>query len=255
MKNKIILLITILIGNTTIFAQSNGVTWDKRAYLPFEVIDSIANDKLKVWLNRDSEVANFSLERPKPAILPTPKTLTKGEFETTQQFEARVAAAQKQYDSEVARLVKLHQDEKLKYQQALREYELGLDLEKKRRQAASTEKYWQYVYQAFAQELGEPNLKLIKYNADLGVFYAVLTSSKSRFSQWLEVRVPLAHAKSLQNNADQVLPVLYFSKDIKNQLIISSAHVRFGKHKYLAKLIDKPDNLSNTVKATIVSKP
>ncbi len=253
MKNKIILSL-LLVSSLSVFAQ-NGATWDKRSYLPFEVIASIADTRLDEWLNRPSEVPKFSTKKPVLPALPAAKTLIKDQFETTQQFEARVSIAQKNHDARIIKLQKKYQNEKSTYNQAVKEYKLSLEIEKRRRQSSSQDQYWKYVFEAFSKELGEPTVKLIEYNADLGVFYTVLTSSRSLFSQWLAVRVPLEHARNIQNNADQLLPVLRFDKNTKNQLIISSAHITFGKHKYPAQLIDKPDNLSKVIKETVSSKP
>ena len=256
MNRKITFFVTAfsLISSIAVFA-ANGATWDKRSYLPFEVIASIADSKLDGWLSRPSEVPEFLLKKPVLGIAPKPETLTKGEFETTQQFETRVALAQRNYDAKILKLQKKFQRGREQYNQAVKEYKLSLEVEKRRRQAAAEDKYWQYVFEAFSKELGEPTIKLIEYNADLGVFYAVLTSSRSLFSQWLAVRIPLEHARNIQNNADQVLPVLRFDKNTRNQLIISNAHVTFGKHKYSTQLINKPDNLSKVVKENINKKP
>lgn len=255
MSKKTIFVISVLglfVGLNV--SAASGATWDKRSYLPFEVITSIADSKLDEWLNNPSNIPKFSLSKPVLSKTPSPKTLTKGEFETTQQFETRVTVAQRNYDANILKIQKQFQREKAQYNQAVKEYKLSLEVEKRRRQSDAEEKYWQYVFEAFSKELGEPTVKLIEYNADLGVFYAILTSSRSLFSQWLAVRVPLEHARNIQNNADQLLPVLRFDKNTRNQLIISNAHITFGKHKYSAQLINKPDELSKVTKETIGSR-
>lgn len=249
---KIIISILLLCGLSAY--ADNSATWDKRAYLPFEVIAAIADARLEEWSERPSELSKFSLKKPTWPEYPKTKTLTKGEFETTQQFEARLAIAQRSYDTKVIKQDKKYAEEKANYAKALQEYKLSLEVETRRRQAQSQDKYWEYVFEAFAQELGEPLIKLIEYNADLGVFYAILTSSKSLFSQWLAIRIPLDSARSIQNDADKLLPVLRFDKNTRNQLIISNAHITYGKHKYSAQLINKPDNLSRVIKETVNSK-
>ena len=253
MKKRIVFLALLFSSFSTL--AGDGATWDKRSYLPFEVIASIADARLDEWLNRSSEIVRFSLSKPSLPELPKEKTLIKNEFETTQQFETRVSIAQRNHDALIIKLQKKYQNEKSNYNQAVKEYKLSLEVEKRRRQSHAQDRYWKYVFEAFSKELGEPMIKLIEYNADLGIFYAVLTSSRSLFSQWLAVRVPLNHARNIQSNADQLLPVLRFDKNARNQLIISNAHITFGKHKYPAQLINKPDNLSKIIKETVSSKP
>ncbi len=253
-KKNIYLVLIFAFINSQVMANS-GAIWDKKSYLPFEVISSIANNRLIEWLNRPSEVKLFSLAKPVTPAIPAAPTLVKNEFESTQQFEVRVDIAQKKYNNNVNILQQKFQKQKANYNQAVKEYNLSLEVEKRRRQSLAENKYWEFIFTAFSTELGEPTLKLIEYNADLGVFYAILTSSRSVFSQWIAINIPLSNAKNLKENPSQVLPVIKFDKDANNKLIIASIYVAFGKHKYNAKLItNKPADLSKVVKERIVSK-
>lgn len=250
----IALLSAPLIFSATSSFAVTGAIWDKRSYLPFEVISSIADKRINKWINRPSEITDFTLRRPLSPVLPAPKTLIKKEFETTQQFETRVAIEQRNYDTKVLKLEKKYNLAKSHYSQALKEYKLSTEIENRRRKAASIDLYWKYVFEAFSEELGEPLIKLIEYNADLGIFYAVLTSSRSLFSQWLAIKVPLDQAENIQSNADQLLPVLRFDKNTRNKLIISNAHVSFGKRRFPAQLVNKPNELSKKVQETVSSQ-
>ncbi len=252
-KTIFLTLIFTFIGSQVI-ATDNGATWDKKSYLPFEVISSVANNRLVEWLNRPSEVKLFSLEKPKVPKVPKVPTLIKSEFESTQQFEIRVDIAQKKYNGAVNVLQRKFQKQKNNYNQAVKEYNLSLEVEKRRRKSLAESKYWEFVFEAFSIELGEPTLKLIEYNADLSVFYAILTSSRSVFSQWVSINVPLSNAKNLKENSSQALPIIRFDKNSNNELIISNISVAFGKHKYRAKLINKPADLSKVIKETLEDK-
>lgn len=254
MSIKNIFLVFILVLTSFNIIAKNGATWDKKSYLPFEVISSIADNRLEEWLNRPSDVKSFSLKKPVLPTIPKAPTLIKDEFETTQQFENRVVVNQKQYDKKIIKIQQEYQKQKENYNQAVKEYNLSLEIENKRRVSSARDIYWQFVFEAFSKELGEPTLKLVEYNADLNIFYGILTSSRSIFSQWIAINVPLSNARNIKNNQEQVLPVIKFDKDINNDLIISGIYVTFGKHKYNAKLVDKPIDLSKTIKETIKSK-
>lgn len=219
---------------------------------PFDVVNEISETKTQNWINRPTEVKAFSKKVPEKPSEPFPVIIQKGEFETTQDFQDRIA---KDEQTRLDKITKLENDysEKIKtYNNSVLVYNSAIDAEKIRRKDAYSTKYWQFVHITLRDVLGNPEISIYQYDADSQIFYAVLSSDKSSLNHWAKIHVPIEQAKFVKQNAATAKPVLSFVKNSNNRLHISKMLVKAGDNEYSTTFINRPN--FNTAEHIIRSK-
>ncbi len=223
----------------------------------FSIVNEIAQQEVNNWLNRKSQVPNFTASRPdKPKLLAS-SLLKKDEFETTQDFQERVLNKEQERLEKINILEKKYQEDIDSYNNQIRFYNNSIVDEKNRRAANTEIKYWEFVNKNLVTVLGNPTIDFYQYNADEQAFYAVLGSVKSNLKQWIKVYVPSDKAKIIKQNAKGATPILSFEKNSNEQLIIASISVEVGTSKYSATLINKPvfNNPEHIVRSKEINVP
>lgn len=209
-------------------------------YNPLEVVNEVAQKELVAWNDRPSKVPVFTQKRPRKPVLPVAILLKKDEFETTQSFQNRVITHEQKRLNAVNTIEKNYQNSIEHYNNNVRNHNQAIINEKKNREDAFTQKYWDFVNKNLNSVLGEPIITMNRYNADEQVFYAILGSSKSNLRQWIKVFVPNNKAKLFKRNSNNATPVLSLDKNINEKLVISSVVIEVGGTQYESSFINKP---------------
>ncbi len=154
------------------------------------------------------------------SIPTTMQNLTKGEFETTTDFEKRKA-------QEIIKFEKSKKDIESQNIQKLKTYEEELtiaeDSYKEQEKLFATEGYRAKVYKTTIQKgiqivLGKPYLKDFKYDADRQKMSATLFSPRDdSFTQKVELDVPLSVAKTFKDDlkANRLIPLVELDNNLK----------------------------------------
>jgi hypothetical protein len=147
------------------------------------------------------EMLKYASGVPREIDLPIPTfsepALTKGEFETTTQFESRRNAAQTaartEYDKELA----AYEAAKARGSQDRARAEAALKAEQEDpiKLRATISRLWPI---AFASVYGDPVLRDIRYDADSQRFTATLVGSKGGFSKEVSVTAPIEEAPKIK---------------------------------------------------------
>lgn len=219
---------------------------------PFDVVNEISETKTQEWINRSTEVKTFTKRVPEKPSEPFPVIIQKGEFETTQNFQDRIARDEQIRLDKITKLENDYAEDIRTYNNSVRAYNSALDAEKIRRKDASLTKYWQFVHGTLRDVLGNPEISIYQYDADSQAFYAVLSSDKSSLNHWAKIHVPIEQAKFVKQNASTARPVLSFAKNSNNRLHISKMLVKAGDNEYSTTFINRPN--FNTAEHIIRSK-
>ncbi len=203
-------------------------------------IVEIANKRLLAWLNRNSEIKQPHIVKPSLAIPKSEVILEKSEFETSQEFNKRIANAKgkiKQARSKVQQRYKIALD---KYDKELATYHQALELEKKQRQALKRQIYLDILNEEVRHILGEPFISAdLAYDADKEVFYANLSATNSNWQQPISIAVPKDVAPHFKEAIGELTPILGFDVNKKGELFISYIAVRFDFQNYNAKVEER----------------
>lgn len=186
-------------------------------------------------LNATQRIKKYAIALAKSDLTPKMKTiqkpnlisisatmphLTKGEFETTADFEKRKA-------QEVIKFEKSQKDMENQNLQKLKTYEEELtiaeDSYKEQEKLFATENYRAKVYKTAIQKgiqivLGKPYLKDFKYDADKQKMSATLFSPRDdSFTQKVELDVPLSVAKTFKDDlkANRLIPLVELDNNLK----------------------------------------
>jgi len=211
---------------------------------PYEKIKHLtAEEKIVILTNHffkqyNTIKKNLELKKPYKPILPIPLTITKNEFETTDEFNARVKQAKVErlkkindiYNSYQKKIDKYNQKISIinkKYNERLKNLEKNKDKNLKK----AIEKAISIVY-------GKPKLVNLFYNADEGKFYGEITSTKNNFNQKISIQIPKQIARVFKNNVKSIVPNMVFEYK-KNKLLLKEISIPFQDKKYLATTTDK----------------
>ncbi|MBF0471977.1 MAG: caspase family protein [Gammaproteobacteria bacterium] len=164
---------------------------------PFAAIAQQAETLLQQWL-ADYPQPQFSQQPPELPELPPLPELVKGEFETTPQFKARVATAQRQREQQLQQLQRKYDAAVEAYNKAVTDHNQEVSVAEERRQRELEAERKRLLQQAMAQVMGTPKLIGLQYNADLATFNGTLQNSSGSWQQPITIAVPLAQARSFK---------------------------------------------------------
>ncbi len=218
---------------------------------PLALARAIAEQRMEEWMTRPPSVASFERQAPIVPPPPPPPVLTKGEFETTLAFEARVRQEQETYDEEIQATKDSYRNEVDEYNATVDAYNELVRADQSNRRDRSEELFWEYASEAVDQVLGQPQLRNAYYNADVEAFSAELVGSGgSEFIQNVSISVPLEAARDFVESIDSARPVLFFEAVGNAGMRVSRIVVSLGDDDYSAKAADRVD-LPVTVQRTI----
>jgi hypothetical protein len=201
---------------------------------PLVYIVNKANRETNEWLNLKTELGDFAFHKPVTpvAVIRQPiitVSLNKKEFETTANFNQRVASARQEMADKEA-LVKRRYKEKLDtYNQLLSTYNIGIKKERQERELRSLDVYLGYINNNIAGVLGEPYFSDLIYDADKQQMFGTLFSDKSKFSRPVVINVSLEDAKAFKDSIAKVFPVLEFDVTRKSLSIANIGSELNGK--------------------------
>ncbi len=208
---------------------------------PLAYIVDQANARLDRWLSRESLVSFFTTKPPVKNFYGNqqpPVFLEKSEFETSKEFNKRVASAKNRRNKEDQALEKQYQSRLYAYNQALKAHKVLITKEQAERKKKANSVYLGYINEGITNVLGYPFLTEPSYDADGEKLFANLVSQKSGLKKLVSINVPLSKAEDFKTNISKVLPVLEF--DINNKkLFISRLSMEFEGETYDAKLLQK----------------
>ncbi len=221
---------------------------------PFVLVREIAEQRMKTWLSRPDENVSFTLEQPETPVSPQPPILTKNEYETTAEFEARYQRSQQEYNDLVDNLRNQYRAAVEEYNTAVERYNDSLATEQAVRKERSNELFWEYVNDAVSQVLGAPSIVNPVYDPDRESFSAELVSSRGNFVQNINIAVPLESAREFAQNVNDAKPVLYFELSGNAGLEVNRVIVSYRDDDYVAEFTDRKQ-LPVVVQRSIKEKP
>jgi len=225
---------------------------------PFAVISSRAQEIINNRYLQPRNPTNLRLKLPRtiPDIsFPPAPTLIKDQFETKEQFEERVrqaqikrerelAAIQEEYarkvdqrNAEVARLEAQHKDE-------LRMIEKEQEMKMRNLPVM----FPLAVGRSFAEVMGTPTLRDLRYDADAGVMHGELRASNADYALKFAQKMPANEASDFFKNQQMVFPYVKYKvaytntgDAISDQVIaLEEINTIFRGKTYLATLSEKP---------------
>lgn len=178
---------------------------------PLTYIINNANQRTNEWLNRETKLGAFMLTPPTlPEKNSTVLTLTKKEFETSENFNQRVVLAQQEAANKDSKVEKKYQTQLSTYNRALTGYNAKIEQEAQKRQQDSLDVYLDFVNENIPNVLGVPYFTNPIYDADQQQMFVELISDKSNFRQSIAISVPFENAENFKNNIAKVFPALEF---------------------------------------------
>ncbi len=166
----------------------NIFTFSRKKYINTSYIQTI-----------EAKVNNYIFKPVKPLEI-KPKSLTRGEFEKTADFE-------KKKEQEQKRVAALNQKQQEEYQLKIKELDRSVNLAQMEydKQVAHNKKEStikntanEVVNRAVNMVFGDPRFKNLKYDADKEVFNATLYSTLNDFSMPVKISVPIDNAKKFK---------------------------------------------------------
>jgi hypothetical protein len=203
-----------------------------------QYITEIADRKRNDWINRDFSIPPFALLKPiKPKYQAPVDSLRKQEFETTEEFDSRVAKMHNVQEEEAQKIDLEYQNRLYKYNSKLNEYDLYIENEKEQRLKASKDIFTAYVKEGVDNMLGTPSVKELVYSADLESFYGTLYSKISSFNRRIVINVPIRIAHDFKDNTQYALPDIDFALKEDNTLYIEKLSIIFKGMTYPASIV------------------
>jgi hypothetical protein len=219
---------------------------------PFSLSASMVEKYIEDWINAPSSVPAFTMKKPEVPEVPERPVLTKGEFESNQQFKSRIYKAKIKYKAKVEALKASYKKSIDGYNNAVDRYNSKIDWERKSRIEKIPAMRKRYLDIAFTEVLGSPSLQNLNYNADKEVFYGQITSEYSNFKLNVEIPVILSKAKEFKNNVKNIKPALKIDF-VDGNIIFSKVSVTNKGVTYNAKLLNSDENIKPASLATIES--
>jgi galactitol-specific phosphotransferase system IIB component len=217
---------------------------------PLDYVTEIANNKLTKWLSKDLEIPTFKLEPPLEPVFVKPETLVKSEFETTEEFEARIADKRKEMKRKNDILRATYQNRLDFYQDSLSNYELSIKNAEEDRQDQSKDTYDNYVNTTAFEVLGQLTLVYLGYNADEAEFFALVKSPKTNLTKNVAIKMQAKDAKLLKDNIGQALVSIDFNIQL-DELSISVINIELFGEKYQTRIVYKvPNFVTHSKKVT-----
>ena len=205
---------------------------------PLSEIRVTVEQRLEDWMERPSSVPTFEMVKPQTPAINPPATITKGEFETTLQFESRVQDEQLLYDEYVQAQLGGYQDSVKEYNEAVASHNRAVELEQFLRRDTISRLRWDFINEELQNTLGSPYLESALYDADAEQFVADIVSRNVNFKYTVAIDIPLEVAPSFKSRLADVKPLLSFTLDDIAGLNVSDVVVEFDGNRYPAAIID-----------------
>jgi hypothetical protein len=203
-----------------------------------QYITEIADRKRNDWINRDFSIPPFDLLKPiRPKYEAPIDNVKKQEFETTGEYEIKVAKMRNAQEEENQKIDLEYQNRLYKYNSRLNEYDLYIENEKEQRLKASKDIFTAYVKEGVDNMLGTPSVKELVYSADLESFYGTLYSKISSFNRRIVINVPIRIAQDFKDNTQYALPDIDFALKDDNTLYIEKLSIIFKGMTYPASIV------------------
>ena len=206
---------------------------------PYGYVGTLADRKLQEWLATKSD-RRFTRTPPDKRTPPPLPKLVKSEFETSDEFRARVEKAKQQRLAQLQEIEREYESKIREFNNAVEAHNKAIAKERKDRVAAIPAMRTRFLQQAMGDVFGAPELTDPVYDADSGTFHARLVSSNGLINERVTVAVPRAgdQAKTFKDRIRSArVSVPYDFKDGK--LVRGAPRVTLGKHTYTAKFTDE----------------
>ena len=227
MRKLVIFIVSVLFIGCASNSQNVSVIKD-----PYK--KSLSNSEKVAMLTNQLINKDLNAHKPKRPIIPKAKTLVKGEFEKTVEFNQRVAIAQKNRKELIDSIVSKYKAEVQIYNSYKQK-----NIDRITKESAS---------KALATVYGKPTIKNLKYDADSETFFGELVSLKGNFREKIAIKIPRNEAREYKKVYHSISPKIIFDMSSTN-LSLKEIRIPFKKRTYLAMLTDTTYN--KNVKVTI----
>ncbi len=170
---------------------------------PFNLAVKSVEAYIKDWLLRPTEVEPITLSMPQKPSTPKAKVLTKGEFETTKQFQVRLAEEKAKYRKVLAKIRGDYIAKVAAYNAAIKFYNSEIKWEQKIREERVTSIRVRLLGIAINEVLGEPKLTNLEYNADKEIFNAKVVATNAAVAYDIFIPVAIVDAPGFKENIKQ----------------------------------------------------
>lgn len=177
----------------------------KQSSAPFNLALKSVESYINHWLRRSSEVPLIGLKPPEITALPEARVFSKNEFETTKQFNTRLAQAKSEYRKILDNIKQEYLDEVSTYNAAIKSYNNEIKWEQKERQEQAKSMRIRLLNTAINEVLGTPKLANLEYNADQEFFNGKVVSENSMISYDILIPVAINDAKAFKENAEKAV--------------------------------------------------
>ncbi len=210
-------------------------------------IQEAADEDFRMWMLRPSEVDLPQINKPEMPVLPDPVKVTRGEFESSVQFELRVQRIRDKHKDTVNDVMATYQKRVSAYNTVIEKYNDAVELEYQQRQQQKDILYLDFLEQSVNKILarsGMPRLTNPSYNADTEAFNTNLVMGDDTLLCALNISVPLAEAQFFKQNLNNVETALGFSYD-EGLLRLSKVIVRYNEQEYASQIISGAEDERN----------
>lgn len=209
----------------------------KRLEAPFNMALKSVETYIRNWLLRPSEIAPIQLKKPTRPILPQPEVITKGEFETTKQFNIKLAQKKAEYNNKLYAIKQNYINKIDVYNTAITSYNSEIHWEEKIRQEQILSMRPRLLNIAVNEVLGTPKMINVKYNADKEVFDARVVASSNIIYYDIVIPVVMSEAKDFKKNIGQAEVFIKMNLDGKIKPV--NFKIQNLNKMYAAYLVDK----------------
>lgn len=170
---------------------------------PFNLAVKSVEDYIEAWLLRPTEVTPFTLSMPEKPAIPEASVLTKGEFETTKQFQIRLAEEKLKFNETLQSLRKNYVAKVEAYNSAIQSHNSEIQWEQKIREERVNSIRVRLLGTAINEVLGAPKLANLEYNADKEVFTAKVIAANATVSYDVLIPVAIVDAPDFKKTVEQ----------------------------------------------------
>jgi len=222
---------------------------------PYDKIKSFTTQEKIAILTQYYFEQNYKISKPimpnkptKPAI-PTADELTKGEFESTYDFNLRIQAANKKRENQINKIRDRYENRVNTYNQKVQRLINEHNSKIKQLKTNESKLLSNAASKALSIIYGKPYLQNLKYDADNERFFALMLASKGDFREKVTIKVPRVHAKSFKQNVHNLKPKIVFELH-NDKFFLKRLDVPHKDKTYVAILTDinyKPESIKVTL--------
>jgi len=231
MKKYILIWISLVLANEC-FATNYGVSLND-----LEKLTALTNH----YIAKEPKVKKPAFpNKPRKPLVPKSKKLVKGKYEKLEDFEKRIASEKIYRLEKLKNLERIYTRKVKSYNQEVKRLTDDFNNRVTIKQQQMKEITFKAMQKAYFSVYGTPYLaKGLKYDTENEIFYGKVKSTKGDFSERVAIPVPIAEAKSFEQNIKSLNTTVLFdfenNKLTMKKIVIKSKNDFFDKP-YIAML-------------------